>query len=126
MEAGRIGVARHTTPHRSLLLRWSLTMAHLRRDLDTQDPTPHLSFLVFTEWQWQGDDRCVWWTRRWGTISPSFFTSPPFDFPWTLGERRKMADEGMANCIDIILPPLGVFFKFACGVSCPSIVPVLC
>uniref|UniRef100_A0A8R7TYK4 Uncharacterized protein n=1 Tax=Triticum urartu TaxID=4572 RepID=A0A8R7TYK4_TRIUA len=44
----------------------------------------------------------------------------------TWRERRRMADEGMANCIDIILPPLGVFFKFACGVSCPSIVlPVL-
>lgn len=32
-----------------------------------------------------------------------------------------MADEGTANCIDIILaiilPPLGVFFKFACGVT---------
>ena len=41
-----------------------------------------------------------------------------------------MADEGTANCIDIILaiilPPLGVFFKFACGVSCPSIVLVPC
>ena len=39
-----------------------------------------------------------------------------------------MADEGTANCIDIILaiilPPLGVFFKFACGVSArPSSVP---
>ncbi|XP_037412582.1 hydrophobic protein OSR8-like [Triticum dicoccoides] len=32
-----------------------------------------------------------------------------------------MADEGTANCIDIILavilPPLGVFFKFACGIE---------
>jgi uncharacterized membrane protein YqaE (UPF0057 family) len=31
-----------------------------------------------------------------------------------------MADEGTANCIDIIiaiiLPPLGVFLKFGCGV----------
>uniref|UniRef100_A0A452ZVI7 Hydrophobic protein LTI6B n=1 Tax=Aegilops tauschii subsp. strangulata TaxID=200361 RepID=A0A452ZVI7_AEGTS len=34
-----------------------------------------------------------------------------------------MANERMANCIDIILAiillPLGVFLKFACGVSCP-------
>ena len=41
-----------------------------------------------------------------------------------------MADEGMANCIDIILAiilsPLDVFLKFACGVSCPSFVPVPC
>ena len=40
-----------------------------------------------------------------------------------------MADEGTANCIDIILaiilPPLGVFFKFACGVSdCARACPV--
>ncbi|XP_020267271.1 hydrophobic protein LTI6B [Asparagus officinalis] len=32
-----------------------------------------------------------------------------------------MADEGTANCIDIILaiilPPLGVFLKFGCGVE---------
>jgi hypothetical protein len=44
-----------------------------------------------------------------------------------------MSDEGTANCIDIILaiilPPLGVFFKFACGVirrlgACPSLSPV--
>jgi uncharacterized membrane protein YqaE (UPF0057 family) len=31
-----------------------------------------------------------------------------------------MADEGTANCLDIIiailLPPLGVFLKFGCGV----------
>ncbi|XBJ15363.1 hypothetical protein VPH35_007274 [Triticum aestivum] len=121
MEASRIGVARHTTPHRSLLLRWSSTMAHLRRDLVTQDPTPHPSFLVFAERQWQGDDQCAWWTRRWGTVSPSLCF--PLD---TWRERRKMADEGMANCIDIILPPLVVFFRFACGVSCPSIVPVPC
>ena len=39
----------------------------------------------------------------------------------TWRERRKMADEGMANCIDIILaiilPPLGVILKFACGIE---------
>ena len=32
-----------------------------------------------------------------------------------------MSDDGTATCIDIILaiilPPLGVFFKFGCGVS---------
>ncbi|XBI56184.1 hypothetical protein VPH35_037833 [Triticum aestivum] len=88
MEPGRIGVALHTTPHRSLLLCWSLTTTQLRWDLDAQDPTPHPSFLVFMERQWQGDDRCAWWTRRWRTVSPSLFTSPPFDFPWTLGERE--------------------------------------
>jgi hypothetical protein len=42
----------------------------------------------------------------------------PSGFP---SREEKMSDEGTANCIDIILaiilPPLGVFFKFACGVS---------
>ncbi|CAK7340418.1 unnamed protein product [Dovyalis caffra] len=35
--------------------------------------------------------------------------------------QHKMSDEGTTNCIDIllaiILPPLGVFLKFGCGVS---------
>ncbi|XP_048538376.1 uncharacterized protein LOC125517237 [Triticum urartu] len=31
-----LGLVRHTGPHRRLLLRWSSTTAHLRRDLDAQ------------------------------------------------------------------------------------------
>uniref|UniRef100_A0A8R7R4N1 Uncharacterized protein n=1 Tax=Triticum urartu TaxID=4572 RepID=A0A8R7R4N1_TRIUA len=31
-----LGLVRHTGPHRRLLLRWSSTTVHLRRDLDAQ------------------------------------------------------------------------------------------
>uniref|UniRef100_A0A453AZE6 Uncharacterized protein n=1 Tax=Aegilops tauschii subsp. strangulata TaxID=200361 RepID=A0A453AZE6_AEGTS len=66
------------------------------------------------------------------SLYSTYLSRPPCShhLPWLSlrrfereGERegtRKMADEGTANCIDIILaiilPPLGVFFKFACGV----------
>ncbi|VAI77568.1 unnamed protein product [Triticum turgidum subsp. durum] len=71
MEAGQIGVARHTTPELAAVL------------VVDNDATPT------------------------GPRRPR--------------ERRKMADKGMANCIDIILaiilPLLDVFLKFACGIE---------
>ncbi|XBJ12481.1 hypothetical protein VPH35_016996 [Triticum aestivum] len=127
MEPGRIGVARHTTPHRSLLLCWSSTTTQLWRDLDAQDPTPP-SFLPCVRGTTMARGRPMCMVdqeveNRLALLVHITSLCFPLD---TWRERRKMANERMANCIDIILAiillPLGVFLKFACGVSCPSFI----
>jgi hypothetical protein len=58
------------------------------------------------------------------TLFPSHVLRLKLNFLFSLSRKkkgnRKMADEGTATCIDIILaiilPPLGVFLKFGCKV----------
>jgi uncharacterized membrane protein YqaE (UPF0057 family) len=51
-------------------------------------------------------------------LGSDIFSPPPYSAE--IKEIEKMSD-GTATCIDIILaiilPPLGVFFKFGCGVE---------
>ncbi|XBI52549.1 hypothetical protein VPH35_034908 [Triticum aestivum] len=123
MEAGRIGMARHTTPYRSLLLCWSSTTTQLRRDIDAQGTSDPPSFLpcVRGTTMARGRPMCVVDQELENHLALHVhitFLCFPLD---TWRERRKMADEGMANCIDIILAiilsPLDVFLKFACGIE---------
>uniref|UniRef100_A0A8R7V8R0 Uncharacterized protein n=1 Tax=Triticum urartu TaxID=4572 RepID=A0A8R7V8R0_TRIUA len=111
------------TPHRSLMLCWSSTTTQLRRDLDAQGTSDPPSFLpcVRGTTTARGRPMCVVdqeVENRLALLVHITSLCFPLD---TWRERRKMADEGMANCIDIILaiilPPLGVFLKFACGIE---------
>ncbi|XBI38214.1 hypothetical protein VPH35_123309 [Triticum aestivum] len=129
MEAGRIGVARHTTPELDAVLVVDNDATPTGPRRPRSDPPSFLPCVHGTTTA-RGRPMCVVdqeVENRLALLVHITSLCFPLD---TWRERRKMADEGMANCIDIILaiilPPLGVILKFACGVSFPSFVPVPC